>query len=104
MPDAIMGFLFLLLNAVSMLVLFATWQRTHILGFLLLAIGYGLAIVGRWTTPLLSRVLDMGSDGAGQWIFLAVQAVYLFIAALSLVAFWDIYRRLAKPSAPTPTA
>ena len=94
-----MDVLFVLLNAASMLLVFACWQRTRIKGFLLLAISYLLGLVGRWTTALMVRVVDIGSDGSGQLVFLAVQGVYLLVAALAVAGFWDIYRVLKARTA-----
>ncbi|GAB2501955.1 hypothetical protein [Arenimonas alkanexedens] len=96
----VFGVLFFAVDAVAILLLAATWQRTRILGFAIVAASYLTGVFTRWLAPWIYQLLD-GGDATNLAVpGLVVQLLYLVISLVALAGFWDIYRALkARPAA-----
>ncbi|MBW8368270.1 MAG: hypothetical protein K0M70_10490 [Arenimonas sp.] len=95
--DFLLGVVYFVFDAAAALLLVATWQRTRITGFLVLASSYVLGILARWIMPLLYR--GLGGDGG---LTVLIQSLWLLIAAVALYGLWDIYRQLKRPAHAAP--
>lgn len=95
--DFVMGFFYFALDALAILLLVATWQRSRITGFLVLAGSYGLGIVARWGVSLAYRFVESDSSMAMSWLY---QAVWLAVSAVGLYGLWDIYRHFTRAAPP----
>jgi hypothetical protein len=94
-------FLYFAFDAAAALLLVATWQRTRINGFLVLAASYVLGIVARWVVPLLHR--GVASDFASNALLITLfRSIWFVIAAVALYGLWDIYRQLKDRTVPAP--
>jgi hypothetical protein len=102
MPNLLSGLVFLALDVLAILLLVATWQRTRIPGFAVVAASVAMGIALRWLAPFLYRSFDL-SDPSGQWLaMLVTDGLYTAMTAIAVVGFWNIYRRLAAPPAAPP--
>lgn len=96
MIEMLMGSSRVLLFVLIILLLVATWQRTHIGGFLLLAASFGADLVG----GLLVNAWVRFGDASGPSLALVVQALPLVGLGLAALGCWHVYQAMkASPSA-----
>lgn len=84
----------LLVGAITLL-LVATWQRTRIGGFLLLAASHVVGLLVGWVLTLMFRWGGMDADGMAWLVHLLPLAGLLLAAA----GCWQVYQAL-KPGTP----
>jgi len=95
--DFVMGFFYFALDALAILLLVATWQRSRVTGFLVLAGSYGLGIVARWGVSLSYRFIDSDQSMGLSWLY---QSIWLVVSAVGLYGLWDIYRHFKRSAPP----
>ena len=100
--DFLMGLLYFALDALAILILVATWQRSRVTGFLVLAGSYALGILARWGISLSYRLFDPSAVYGLAWVH---QLAWLAASAAAIYGFWDIYRHFKRlPSSAAPLA
>jgi hypothetical protein len=94
------GFAYFALDAVAVLLLFATWQRSRITGFLVLSASYALGILSRWLVTLSYRFAEAGDMQAMAWLS---SLGWLVVSAIGLYGLWDIYRHFKRAGDSAPS-
>jgi hypothetical protein len=99
--NLLMDFAYFVFDAIAILLLVATWQRSRIRGFLVLAVSYALGIVARWGIALSYRYFDPGDTLGLSWVY---QLVWLLVSAVALYGLWDLYRHFRHAGRVAPSA
>ena len=100
--EMLLGFAYFALDAVAVLLLLATWQRSRVTGFLLLAASYALGILSRWLVTLSYRLFEPDQVSAIDWLF---TVSWLVVSVVGLCGLWGIYRHFrGGPSHAAPVA
>lgn len=97
----LVGFLYFAVDLLAAVLLVATWQHTRIPGFLWVAASVVLGILLRWTGPYIFR---FSGNANIEMVNVVAQLVFIAVMVLGVVGFWDIYRRLRRPSPLAPPA